>query len=104
MRRQRERYVRLSFVLFSALALASLASVARAQTPPPPVPYLGDADLNHDVKLDVADLVLFLSAWRDYHATNTVAPDADFNHDNKIDAADAVFFIGEWLRAGPTGG
>jgi hypothetical protein len=92
-------------IIGGLLILAPLATTASAQEEPaPPVPYLGDADLNHDVVLDRLDFLLFVQYWRTFQATGVVTPaisGADFNKDGKIDLADARHMIEQWILYGP---
>lgn len=89
-------------------ALLALTAVAHGEEqPPPPVPYLRDADLNHDLILDRLDFAKFVECWATYHASGTVSPaiaGADFNKDGKIDRLDALHLIEQWILYGPTPG
>jgi hypothetical protein len=90
--------------VFAAWLLAATCACATEQ-PPPPVPYLGDADLNHDVTLDRLDFILFMQYWQTFKATGTVTTaiaGADFNKDGSIDRADAAHMIEQWILYGST--
>lgn len=77
--------------------------LARADdvTPPPPKPYFGVADINGDITLDLTDFRLFVAAWMQYQADQTLDTRADLEHSGAIGHQDAMLFVEEWLKAGP---
>lgn len=106
MRRRRSLHRTHWLTLGGLAAMLLTAACAHAQEqPPPPVPYLGDADLNHDVALTRLDFILFVQYWQAFAASGTVTPTiagGDFNKDGKINRLDAAHMIEQWVLYGPT--
>ncbi len=88
---------RLAFA--AAVVAATLAVSAYAQSTPPPPPLYVFYDLNHDGKVDDADLAKFAEYWIAYHTSGAYNADADFNGDNVINYFDAMQMIEGFLRA-----
>jgi len=80
--------------------MLSVHAWADTTIPPPPQPYFGVADVNGDLALDMTDFRLFIAAWAQYHADQTLDARADLDQDGALGFEDAVLFLREWLKAG----